>query len=227
MLPKPSQVNPLRAAAVIACIGILGLAAPLLWSAVRAGASLLLLGLFVVLALGALQLLPYLGQRLERYMLAARLRDARQRPLEQLQAELIQRGEQLGRYRAALASIHAQIEGMRELLEERRKADPQHDVTKQEAALGQMVAFHERHLRKLDAAALALSQYHKHLAAKRFEWNFAQAGQHALEQLHADDRESIVRELLNDEATRAIQLDFHRVFAELDGELRLLTAAPP
>ena len=174
-----------------------------------------------------MQALPYWGEKLERRLLRARLDEARDNPIEELLSQLVQRSTQLERYRMALASIAAQIEGMREMLAQRRAAAPQHDTEKQAAALQKMQAFYAHHLDNLASAEAALSAYRRHLQAKRFEWSFAQAGKSVLASLRATDRESIVRELLSDEASRAVQLSFDQVFASLEIELRQLEQQSP
>jgi hypothetical protein len=45
--------------------------------------------------------------------------------------------------------------------------------------------------------------------------------------LQANDRESILRELLSDEASRSVQLSFERVFASLDAELQSVEQVAP
>ena len=210
----------LRVAAAALVVLALGALAPALWAAVRAGAGLLALVGLLLLGWGLLQALPYVAERLERRLLRARVDAAREHPLEELFAQLVHRSEQLERYRRALATIAAQIEGLRELLEQRRVEAPQEDVSKQGAALQKMLTFHEHHVRKLGQAEQALADYKRHVTHKRFEWMFARAGQQVLDSLRASDRESIVRELLSDEAGRSVQESFDRSFALLDLELR-------
>lgn len=220
MREQSARVSWLRLAALSGVVAGLALAAPLLWALMRAGVSLLVLGAVLVVCWAGLQALPYFGERLEQRLLRARMESARNNPIEVLLAQLVERAGQLERYRAALSAIGADIEGMRNMLEERRAAAPQHDTQKQAAALQKMLAFHAHHLKQLAAAELALAEYKRHLAAKRFEWSFAQAGKRVLESLRARDRESIVRELLSDEATRAVQASFDQVFASLAAELQ-------
>jgi hypothetical protein len=171
--------------------------------------------------------LPYFGQLLEKRILRGRMADAQQNPIEELLNQLLMRGAQLTRYRDALATIAAQIRCMSDMLEERRTVAPQHDTRKQVVALHKMTAFHAHHMENLSTAEVALADYKRHLAAKRFEWTFAQAGKQVLASLRANDRESILRELLSDEASRSVQLGFERVFASLDTELESVERMAP
>jgi hypothetical protein len=219
-LEESTRVVAVRLGVSAVVIAILAMIAPAIATAIRAGAGLLVLGAMLLVAWASLHALPYVGQRIEVWLLRARMHAARENPLEEMLSRLVARSEQLARYRAALAAIAAQIEGMRDMLAERSKADPSHDTTKQAAALQKMSAFHAYHVKQMAVAQLALADYREHLDAKRFEWNFALAGERVLESLHASDRESIVRELLSDEATRSVQANFNRVFATLELELQ-------
>ncbi|HET6338062.1 MAG TPA: hypothetical protein VFG30_32795 [Polyangiales bacterium] len=217
----------LRLVALGGVTALLVAIAPLLWTAIRAGVSLFALAALMLVGWASLQALPYWGERLERRLLRARIVDARDNPIEALLGQLLQHRAQLERYRAALAAIGGQIQGMRDMLEERRAVAPQHDTHKQTAALHKMVAFHAHHLKNLAAAELALADYQRHLNTKRFEWSFAQAGKRVLDSLRARDRESIIRELLTDEATRSVQSSFNQVFASLDAELQRVEQLGP
>jgi hypothetical protein len=222
-----TRVPWLRVAAVGGVIAALVTMAPLLWAAMRAGASLFALAVMLLIGWASLQALPYVGERLEMRLLRARIADARDNPIEALLSELVQRSAQLERYRTALAAIGGQIQGMRDVLEERRAAAPDHDTQKQSAALHKMVAFHAHHVKRLIAADVALAAYQRHLNTKRFEWSFAQAGKRVLQSLRARDRDSIIRELLSDEATSSVQSSFNQVFASLDAELQRVELLQP
>lgn len=214
------RISWLRAAMFVGSVALLCALGPVLWWAVKTGAGLLALCALGGLGWLGLQALPHWGKLLEQRLLRARLDEARENPVEELLGALAERSAQLQRYRAALAAIAAQIEGMREMLAQRRAADPKHDTHKQATALQKMQSFHAHHLGQLANAEAALVEYKRHLQVKRFEWSFAQAGRSVLNGLRASDRESIVRELLSDEATRAVQLSFDQVFASLEIELR-------
>jgi hypothetical protein len=222
-----TQIPWVRLVALGGVTALLVAIAPALWAAIRAGVSLFALAALMLFGWASVQALPYWGERLERRLLRARIADARDNPIEALLGQLLQRSAQLERYRAALAAIGGQIQGMRDMLEERRTVAPRHDTQKQTAALHKMVAFHAHHVKNLAAAELALAEYQRHLTTKRFEWSFAQAGRCVLDSLRAQDRESIIRELLTDEATRSVQASFNQVFASLEAELQRVEQLGP
>ena len=214
----------LRLAAVGGVIALLSLLGNTLWAALQAGVSLLGLGLTALIGWASVRCLPYLAERLERRLLRARLAAAREAPMEELTVQLLQRGAQLERYHVALAEVGTQIVCMRDMLAQRRAAAPLADTERQAAALDKMKRFHAHHMQNLAEAEAALVAYEAHLAEKRFEWNFAQAGARVLEHLRGQDRESILRDLQRDEATHAVHAGMSRVFATLEAELEGLQA---
>jgi hypothetical protein len=229
MLPKMHEASAthvpwLRIGAGLVVVAGLAALAPLLQMAIRAGAGIVVIGLIVLGAAAFFQALPYFAQRYESWLLSARVRAASEQPIVYLQSQLVRRAEQVEHYRRALRTMYAQMVGMRELLDERRKLQPDADLAKPERALGRMQQFYDRHVQQLDGAEVALVELRALLAEKDFEWRFAQAGQRALNSVGAKDHEAFVRELLSDEASQAVQRELNRIFAELDGELSLLQA---
>ena len=168
-LNRPTPVAWLRVAAVVCLAGMLILAAPLIWTAVKAGLGLLALAAMLATGYAAVQALPLLGQALENRLLAARKGEARRNPIEQMQNHLLHRARQINSFRQALATIYGQIEGMQDMLADRRRTAPQHNLSKQEAAVQKMTAFYVSNVKKLGAAEAALGEYQKHVEMKVFE----------------------------------------------------------
>jgi membrane protein implicated in regulation of membrane protease activity len=218
ILTKSTGLRWLRAGTLLAALILLAAAAPLIWLAVATGAGLLVLGAIALLATSVLLALPLLGQKLENRLLAARSREAQESPIEQMRAQLLQRQRQLQQLRDALTSLYAQIEGMRDMLHERRRAEPGQDLAKQEHALEKMTAFYTGYVARHHDAHQALQEFRRHLEARLFEWNFAQAGKHVLHHMDPNEQENVLREVLCDEASRSVQAQFNRVFAELELE---------
>ena len=220
------RVRWLRIASAGALCALLAAAVPVLWLALRAGASLLgLLGISLLLAAGV-RALPHLAERLERRLLRARLAAARAEPLEELAAQVLHRSEQVQRYRSALTAIAAQIEGMRRMLDERRTQAGERDLSKQTAALQKMRAFHAHHVQRLAEAERALCAFKQHVEHTRFEWSFVEAGKRALQNLRTTGRDGSLQELLEGEAGRAVQHGFDEVFASLELELLEVQSLP-
>jgi hypothetical protein len=216
----------LRVAGAAGVVGLIALAAPVVWLAAAGGVGLLVLGVLALVGAAALRALPLLGQKLENRLLAARKAEARGNPIEQMQNHAMHRARQVAVVRESLINIRAQIETLQDRLDERRRQAPQHDLRKQEAGLLKMRQFHDAYLGKLDDAERALEDYRRHVETKSFEWEFALAGNEVLRQLDAADQERALRELLADEATREVQRAFNRTFAALDVEVRNLAATP-
>jgi hypothetical protein len=221
---RNSRLWSLRAAAVAATVGLLLMAAPLIWKVVAAGAGLLALAALAVVGAVALQTLPWGLQRMENRLLARRKAEARSYPIEQLQNDVLRREAALREHRQALVSIGAQIESMAQMIETRRRSDPTHVLQRQQQALQRMTQFHEVNLQRLHTAGEALDAFRHQVQQKVFEWEFHVAGRSVLEVLNPADAQAFTSRLLTDEALRSVQQRFNEVFAELDIELRAATA---
>jgi hypothetical protein len=201
-------------------ISTLALAAPLVWTAVSAGLGLLTLAGIGAIGTAAFQALPYLLQRLENRLLRLRKEEARRNPMEQLDNDCVRREQRLLSFRNALVTIGAQIESMREMLDNRRQLDAAQVLDRQERALGRMVEFHALNVRRLSEAQAALDDFRRTVAQKRFEWEFALGAEVIWESLNPSKADELLQDLLSDEALRAVQSRFNAVFAELDIEMR-------
>jgi hypothetical protein len=210
----------LRATGVALVLSALALAAPLVWSAVSASVGLLALAGIGVVGIAAFQALPCLMQRLENRLLRLRKEEARRNPMEQLDNDCLRREQRLLSFRKALIAIGAQIESMREMLAERRHADPAQVLERQERAVERMAEFHALNVRRLGEAQAALDDFRRTVAQKRFEWEFALGAEVIWESLNPSKADELLQDLLTDEALRAVQSRFNAVFAELDIEMR-------
>lgn len=217
--PQPPALWWYRALAVVAVVGVLALAAPLIWRAASAGLGLLALGAIAGLAFAAVQAVPWLLQRLENRLLAARKAEARANPVEQLHNECLRRAQRLQRFREALVAIGGQIESLRDMIDERRRAAPGQSLEREERALQRMAQFHEVNVGRLHEAQAALEAFQDQVQHKVWQWEFAQAGRVIMEQLSPEQAEELTQSLLSDEALRAVQLRFNEVFASLDIDL--------
>lgn len=213
-----------RAAAIVAVTAGLALSAPLIWGAVSAGLGLLALAGFLAFGFVVFQALPWLMQRLENRLLAARKAEARANPIEQLQNDCLRREARLASFRRALVEIGMQIENMRQMLDERRHLDPAQVLDRQERALQKMTQFHHINVARLEQAHAALQAFRQQVQQKLFEWQFAQAGQVVMDAMRPTEVADLMQDLLSDEALRSVQSHFNAVFAELDIEMRSLDA---
>ena len=171
----PSSVTWLRLAAIAGGIGLLALFAPALWMAVAGGMGLVVLGLLLALAYSVVQALPWLGQRLENQLLAARKAEARRNPIEQLQNELLRRAQRLKAFRDALVVVGGQVETISQILAARRHRDPQHELDRQERALARLQQFHALNIARLQQAQAALDDFRAAIERKESEWRIALA----------------------------------------------------
>ncbi len=223
--PALSQVGRswiVRIGAIAALVVVLGIAAPLVVSAAVAGAGLVALGITGLAAFAMIQALPWLGQRLENRLLAARRKEARRNPIEQMQNELLRRSEQIRSFRTALAGVQAQIEGLQDMLDTRRQQTPGHDLRKPESVLARMRSVYASHVDRLACAESALQDFDKHVAAKRFEYQCALELEQINHALHGSDSTRMLEQMLADEATQAVQQRFNQAFAALELDHQLI-----
>ncbi len=216
-----------RAGTAALGLGALGLLAPLIWSALSGALGLLALAALGVLGVGIFQTLPYLGQKLENRLLAARKAEARANPIEQLQNFLLQKSQGVTDFRRSVLKIGAQIKSMGTMLEERKRHRPDYDATRQESALRAMQDAQFLLIDKYRKAEHALKELSDIVEDKQFEWKFGQAGQEAMQNLNATNGQELLNDMLADEAFDAVRDNFNHVFAELELEAKKLRNAKP
>ena len=209
-----------RAAAIAATLVLLAASVPVVWAAVSAGLGLLALAVMVVGGVALFQAMPWALQRLENRLLRMRKSEASANPIEQLDNDVLRRAERLGAFRHALATVGGQIESIRQMLDERRHQDPGHVLESQQRALQRLVDFYVANLGRLDQAQAALEQFKATVARKKSEWAIASAINIAANLLDPNAAQTLIQDLLTDEALRSVQNRFNTVFAELDIQMR-------
>lgn len=220
-----SSVPLVRIGAVIISIVVLAFSAQILWAAASAGIAIGVLVILALIALGLTQVIPFLGQKLENWVLKKRKEEARKNPIEQLQNYLLEKGAQVTAFKEAVGQIGAQIKSMRDMLSDRKRQRPDRDTSKQEASLDAMEKAHAALVAKYEAAERALNDLKEVIEDKKFEWKFAQAGQQAMQRLNAASGEDLLAEMLADEAFDSVRDNFNQVFSDLEMEASKLNSA--
>ena len=216
---RPHRLPLLRVLGVAAAVLALAAFAPVVWLAAAGGAGLVVLGLMLMLAFGAIQALPLAAQKLENRLLSARKAEARRNPIEQLQNELLRRADRLKVFRRALVAVGGQIESITQMIAERQHRDPAHVMAQQQRGLQRLVQFQEINLRRLNNAEQALAEFKATIERKESEWRIALAIEEATAALDPDAAEGLLQDLLADTALRSVQERFNAVFAELDVQM--------
>ena len=217
--------NLFRVGAAVASVAVLAVAAPVIWMAASAGVGLIALGVIGVVGFGILQLLPYIGQKIENSVLKLRKAEARGNPIEQLQNFLMQKAKQVAEFKAATTSIGSQIKTLEAMVAQRKRERPNYDSSPQEKSIEAMKVAHRRLMVKYTNAEEALAQLRLVIQDKEFEWKFSQAGQKAMQSLNATSGKELMEAMLADEAFSAVTENFNNVFAELEMEAQHLTDA--
>lgn len=217
--------NVFRVVFALAAVAILALLAPVIWAAASAGVGLIALGVIGAVGLGAIQLLPYLGQKLENTVLKLRKSEARTNPIEQLQNFLRQKAQQVAEFKAAVTSISAQIKTLEDMVAQRKRERPGYDATAQERSIQAMKEAYSALKQKYVNAEKALADLKLAIQDKEFEWKFSQAGQAAMKSLNATSGKELMEAMLADEAFSSVTENFNTVFAELEMEAQHLSTA--
>lgn len=215
--------NVFRVGFAVTSIAILALIAPVIWMAASTGVGLIVLGVICAVGLGAIQMLPYLGQKLENTVLKLRKSEARTNPIEQLQNFLRQKAQQVADFKAAVSNIGAQIKTLQAMVDQRKKERPGYDATAQERSIKAMTDVFTMQVQKYKNAEKALDDLKLAIQDKEFEWKFSQAGQKAQAALSATSGKELMEAMLADEAFSAVTENFNTVFAELEMEAQHLT----
>lgn len=212
-----------RAAVIAAGVAALAVILPIAILAVKAGMALVALGVLAVVGVGIAQMLPLLGQGWENRVLAMRKSEARKNPIEQLQNFFLEKRQKVNNFKAAVAQINVQIRGLSDMIIQRKREKPNADVSRQESSLQSMVKAHQVLVIKYQNAEAALIELQDVIEDRKFEWNFAKAGQSAISTLNATSGEDLVNLMLADEAHSSVLNNFNSVFADLDMEAAKLT----
>ena len=166
------------------------------------------------------QAMPWAMQRLENRLLKMRKAEASANPIEQIENDVLRRSERLSAFRHALATVGGQIESIRQMVDDRRHQDSGHVLESQHRALQRLMEFYAANLGRLDQAQAALEQFKSTVARKKSEWAIAHTINIAAHLLDPNAAQTLIQDLLTDEALRSVQNRFNTVFAELDIQMR-------
>jgi hypothetical protein len=215
----PDKVWLVRIGAIFAALGLLAICTPFIWAAVSAGLGIAALAGMAAVGVAAIQALPLALQKLENRMLRLRKVEAQRRPIEQLQNEMIRRGERLKVFRAALVTVGAQIESIECMMAERSHKDPGHVLARQQKAVNRLKQFQAVNMKRLVEAQDALEEFRLNVKRKESEWEIAMAIGRANDAMDPNATDHLIEDLLTDTALRSVQDRFNAVFAELDVQM--------
>lgn len=198
---------------------IFALSAPLLWMLASSGVALIVILLVGGIAAGLISSIGFFGQKLENAILAARKAEARQNPIEQHQNSLKRRREQLSLYRDATTNVRTQINNLIDMVKDQKKKDPTFDFSRMEADIEKMEIGFKRRMEIIRKTEAELEAFKLEIEREIFTWEMAKASRATKGQLSLQDEKTIMAEILDNEASRAIRENFNRACAELDMEV--------
>jgi hypothetical protein len=221
---NPKQITPIRVLAMVVGVIALAVFAPLVWVAATTGVGLLALGAILAAGFAAVQALPLLGQKLENRLLAARKKEARRNPIEQLQNDILRRAERLRAFSKALVIVGGKIESIRQMVAESRHRDPGHVLDQHQRALQRLQQFYTLNLGRLSQAKAALDEFGDTVKRKESEWVIACAIDEVTDLMDPQAGDNLIQDLLTDTALRTVQDRFNSIFAELDVQMSSMDA---
>jgi hypothetical protein len=185
-----------------------------------------LFALCVILCFGwlALRTVPQLGKRLEMRILRAQLVAAREQPLDELLHQLMKRAEQLEASRRAVTTSAAQVEALRGMIERRRVECPGVDTDAQATLLQRLRLLHTRQVERLGEEERRLALHKRQVAQRSFEWKFVQAGEQLMRTLQAGERDTVLDEILTEEASTRVHSSLDELFGASELELQASSA---
>lgn len=213
-----------RTAAVVVSVLALAALAKILLMAAEGGLALLGIGAVALVGIGLVQALPLLGQRWENFLIGQRKAAARKNPIEELERYMMRKAKSVAAFKAAVAQIGGQVQGLQDMLEARKQQKPGYNAARQEESLKAMREAHAKLVAKYQRAEAAMASLREVIDDKRFEWKFGQAGQAALQSMSSASGEDLVNEMLAGEAYASVRDNFNAVFAELDLEASRLSS---
>jgi hypothetical protein len=225
VIPLPKKAVLVRAGVAVATVAAIGLAMPLIVSAVVGGAGLMVLGVFAIVGIAVVQALPLIGQKWENKLLQLRKAEARQNPEEELDKRVMYKKEQLRKAQEALCVIAGYVRGLSRMIAKEEKEDPDHDVSHLHKTLESMQVFVFSRVEKMKLATEKLAEFDKAVKRWKFEHRFAQQGKIALDSIKNMEGADTMGELLTAEAIQSIEEKFDAVFGEMDIESMLSQAS--
>lgn len=189
---------------------------PVIYFAFLSALGLLGIGIIAVIGIGLIQLLPLLGQKWENKILGLRKAEARANPIEQLQNSLVLKAQKLQSFKEGMLNIGSQIASLDDSLKAQALKDPEDDFTDQRAAIAKMKEFYERRKVTYGAAVQALEDYKKAIDRAKFKYGFGTAAQGIAQAMNDNDAQTLMSNMLADEAFKSVDQRFNSAFAALD-----------
>lgn len=151
--------------------------------------------------------------------LAAMKAEARKNPIEQLQNYLREKQSQLEAFKAAVSQIGGQVKSLADMLQTRKAAKPNKDYSKKEESLKAMQGAYEALRAKAAQGDAAILDLREIIDDQKFDWQFAQVGHSAVQNLKAMNGQDLLNEMLAGESFDQVRENFNRVFSDIEVEI--------
>jgi hypothetical protein len=224
------QLTSKKALFVVGGVVALALITPIVWAAVMSGLGLAALAVLLMGAGVAWKWIPNLFLRVENRVreanqremnrhLAALKAEARRNPIEQLQNFLQLKAQQLKAYKDFVSQVGAQVKSADDMLAERKRLKPDRDYQKKDEELVAMNKAYQFHLNKAEAGVRALAALKEAIEDAKFDYQFGQVGQTAMQHMQALEGQDLLNEMLAAESFASVRENFNQVFSEIEVQI--------
>lgn len=165
------------------------------------------------------------AQREKNRHLAALKSEARQNPIEQLQVYLQSKERQLTDYQGFVTQVGAQVKSAGDMLADRKRLKPGRDYKKKDEALAAMNTAYQFHLDKSELGRQALKALKEAVDDAKFDYQFGQVGQAAMQQMQALEGQDLLNEMLAAESFASVRDNFNLVFSEIEVQIGSINSA--
>lgn len=157
--------------------------------------------------------------------LAALKSEARNNPIEQLQAYLLSKEQQLKAYQGFVTQVGTQVKSAGDMLAERKRAKPGRDYSKKDEALAAMNTAYQFHRNKSEQGRQALEALKEAVDDAKFDYQFGQVGQAAMQQMQALEGQDLLNEMLAAESFASVRDNFNLVFSEIEVQVGTINSS--
>ena len=210
------QVWLVRGAVAVASVAGLAVALPVVYGAFLASLGLLGIGVVGVLGAGVIYAAPLIGQKFENSILKLRKAEARQNPIEQMQATLLKRKDEIAIAEKALGRISGIIKSQERKLEDRARTHPNHDLSRARTSVESMKTYYKSKIAQLTQTVQKCKEYEERIDNAMFEKELSQEGQLLIQNTARGAEGDYLQKLLSDEAFKAVSQDFDQLFGDLE-----------
>lgn len=204
---------------------LLAVFANVLWNLALAGVSLIILFGVGIVLIGMIQALPLLGQKWENILLDARMREARERPIQQVANSILERERYLNQTKQVLEQMKGKLAAKAQQVNDRRRNSPTYDPTRHLNGLAQEDQKLQSRTKKYAAAVKALDDLKMAFEDMKFDFQFAQDMESIKALNSMATGQEVLDNMMTDTAFTEVRNRYNAAFQDLDAEVEQINSA--